>query len=145
MEIFEAAFQVLWADVDANNHFKNTAYLDYAAQTRFLYNAAHGFPPAAFMEHGIGPVILEDKVVYRRELRFLDQFKVQFLTAGQNSDGSRFVIANPIFTADGKLSADIRSNGLWLDLNTRKPVVPPPALKAAMDSLAHTEDYAPLA
>ena len=38
-------FQVTWADLDSNAHLKNSRYLDYAAQARFLYLAAAGFTP----------------------------------------------------------------------------------------------------
>ena len=48
-------FQVTWADLDANRHLKNTGYLDYAAQSRFLYFAAGGFGQQQFAELNIGP------------------------------------------------------------------------------------------
>ena len=36
-------YQVLWADLDGNQHLKNTRYLDYAAHTRFRFLTEHGF------------------------------------------------------------------------------------------------------
>jgi acyl-CoA thioester hydrolase len=32
-------FTVVWGDLDANQHMRNTAYLDYAAQSRFIFLA----------------------------------------------------------------------------------------------------------
>jgi acyl-CoA thioester hydrolase len=141
---FEAEFQVTWADLDANHHMRNTRYLDYAAQTRFLYFAVNGFPPAEFTSAGIGPAVLEDKVSYHRELRFLARFRVQLLTGGQNESGSKFAIVNRIFTDADVLAAEVRTLGVWFELRTRKVVTPPAALKAAMDALARTADYAEL-
>jgi acyl-CoA thioester hydrolase len=141
MEPFEAAFQVQWADLDANNHLRNTGFLDYAAQTRMLFFESEDFPPSAFAEHAIGPVVLEDQVTYRRELRLLQPFRVQIACAGQSETGSKFVIENTIVRDDGKLCARVRSRGLWMALDTRKPVVPPERLRHAMDRMARTDDF----
>lgn len=65
MAEFEARFQVQWADLDGNGHLRNTRYLDYAAQTRMMYFAAHDFAPEAFATHAVGPVALQDTVTYR--------------------------------------------------------------------------------
>jgi acyl-CoA thioester hydrolase len=141
---FEAPFQVAWGDVDYNRHLANTAYLDYAAQTRFLYLAEAGFGPDAFAAHGIGPAVLKDEITYRRELKLLEPFSVQFLAAGQNPDRSRFILVNRFVNEAGQLCAELRSLGAWFDLTARRIVPPPPALLAAMEGLERTEDYAEL-
>lgn len=79
---FEARFQVAWAQLDANGHMANTAYLDVAVDVRFMYFASRGFPPAEWARLGIGPVVRRDEVDYRRELRLLDSYSVNFLLAG---------------------------------------------------------------
>jgi acyl-CoA thioester hydrolase len=142
--MFEARFQVAWGDVDYNRHLANTAYLDYAAQTRFLQLAAAGFGPDAFAQHGIGPAVMKDEISYRRELKLLDHFTVQFLSGGANADRSRFILVNRFLNAEGKLCAELRSLGTWMDLAARRSVAPPPGLLAAMDSLQRTEDWADL-
>ncbi|HKZ73564.1 MAG TPA: acyl-CoA thioesterase [Steroidobacteraceae bacterium] len=53
-------FTVLWGDLDANQHMRNTAYLDYAAQSRFVFLASQGFGPGEFRRHRMGPVVLRD-------------------------------------------------------------------------------------
>lgn len=141
---FEAPFQVAWGDVDYNRHLANTAYLDYAAQTRFLYLAEAGFGPDAFAAHGIGPAVLKDEITYRRELKLLEPFSVRFLAGGQNADRSRFILVNRFHNAAGQLCAELRSLGAWFDLTARRIVAPPPALLAAMEGLERTEDYAEL-
>ncbi|MGL6155321.1 MAG: hypothetical protein ACRC1O_01755, partial [Ralstonia mannitolilytica] len=30
-------YQVLWADLDGNQHLKNTRYIDYASHSRFRF------------------------------------------------------------------------------------------------------------
>ena len=49
--------QVSWADLDANGHMANTAYLAKAADVRMSFFEEHGFPWAEFVRAGIGPVI----------------------------------------------------------------------------------------
>jgi acyl-CoA thioester hydrolase len=142
--MFEARFQVAWGDVDYNRHLANTAYLDYAAQTRFLQLAAAGFGPDAFEAHGLGPVVMKDEISYRRELKLLEFFTVQFLAGGMNPDRSRFILVNRFVNAAGKLCAELRSHGVWFDLAARKPVEPPTALRAAMEGLERTEDFVDL-
>lgn len=139
--MFEAEFQVNWGDVDYNRHVGNSRYLDYAAQTRFLYLASKRFGPDAFARHGIGPAVLTDEVRYVKELRLLDRFRVSFAVAGRNASGSRFIIVNRFTGDDGKLRAEVRSMGVWFDLAGRKAVVPPPQLADAMDAAERTEDW----
>jgi acyl-CoA thioester hydrolase len=75
-------FVVGWGDLDGNNHMGNTAILDLAGDTRFLYFAHHGFPGHRFAEERIGPVIVRDELVYRKELRLLDEFTVDLKIIG---------------------------------------------------------------
>ena len=142
--MFEVWFEVGWFDCDANRHLKNTAFLEYAIEARFRYFNAHGFPASSFAKHQIGPVVVKDEIVYKRELYLLDKFKVQFLSGGINQAGTRNLVVNRIIKADGELAAEIRSMIVWFDLAERKVRVPPPELAAAIAALARTEDYAVL-
>jgi acyl-CoA thioester hydrolase len=134
-------YQVAWADLDANNHLKNTRYLDYAAQTRFRFLADHGFPPAAFAEARLGPVVFEDRVAYRKELRLLESFTVRQELRGHRPDGSRFIMLNRFFNAQDELCAEVTSHGAWFSLKERKIVVPPTTLFAAMDATPRADEF----
>jgi acyl-CoA thioester hydrolase len=140
-EGFLARFQVAWGDLDSNSHMANTRYLDYAAQTRFLYLSSAGFTPKDFRQNGLGPVVFKDEVAYEMELRFLDEFTVDMRLAAHSADASRFIIANTIRRADGRVCADIRTSGAWFDLQERKTVAPPATLGQAMAALPRTDDY----
>ena len=48
-------YQVLWADLDGNQHLKNTRYIDYASHSRFRFLTEQGFGPKAFAQHKLGP------------------------------------------------------------------------------------------
>ena len=141
---FEKPFHVSWAELDANGHMANTAYLGLVIDIRFMYFAERGFPPSEFNRLRIGPVVRRDEVDYYRELHLLQNIRVNFLCSGLSDDASRFRIVNEIRREDGELAARVTSLGGWFDLNARKLVAPPEKLAEAMRSLDRTPDFATL-
>jgi len=135
-------YQVLWADLDANNHLRNTGYLDYASQTRMRFLADHGFTPEAFARQRLGPIVFEDKVVYRKELRLLEPFRVSIETRGRSANGAKFILVNRIYNQREELCAEVQSHGAWFSLAERRIVEPPAELMAAMEAMPKTGDYA---
>jgi len=138
---FELSFKVAWGDLDANGHMANTAYLDYASQSRFAYLATLGFGPAAFVAHGIGPVIFEDRLCYRRELRLLQPFSVSLHLSGLSSEGRHFALENRFADDDGRLAATVRARAAWFDLEQRRVTQPPPPLREAWQTLPRSDDF----
>jgi len=134
-------FQVTWADLDSNAHLKNSRYLDYAAQARFLFLAAAGFTPLAFAEAKLGPVVFEDRVEYRKELRLLQPFQVHMAVGGLSTDGTKFTLVNEVRNAQGELCARVQSQAAWFSLESRRVTPPPAGLKAAMEQAPRTEDF----
>jgi acyl-CoA thioester hydrolase len=134
-------FAVGWGDLDGNNHMGNTAILDRAADTRFQYFALNGFPGERFAAERIGPVILRDELVYRKELRLLDQFTVDHKVVGLSSDGVRFAIENTFRDVHDEVTAIVTSEGLWFDLDERKPRSPPPELDAVQRRMPRAEQF----
>ena len=143
--MFEKMLVAGWGDMDFNSHMRNTAFLDKSADVRMMFFAENGFPMEEFMRRRIGPVILKDEVEYFKEVRLLEPLRVTLLSAGLAEDGSRFLIRNEFWREDGKLIARVTSAGGWLDLTSRKLIVPPEALLAAMRSLAPADDFQVLA
>lgn len=140
-EPFSHTFIVGWEHLDMNAHMKNTAYLDLAVNTRMLYFQAQGFAASEFERLHIGPVVRRDEIEYFRESRLLDTLRVTFALAGIRDDASRFRLRNELFRADGRLAARLTSEGGWLDLLTRKLVIPPEPLAQVLRALPHTDDF----
>ena len=143
--MFEKTFTAGWGDMDSNSHMRNSAYLDKCSDVRVMYFAENGFPAAEFMRLRIGPVIMKDELEYFREIGLLEAMKVTYTQAGLSEDGSRFLVRNEFYKTDGKLSARVTSTGGWLDLTTRKLIVPPSAMLHAMQALEKTDDFQVLA
>lgn len=130
-----------WADMDFNAHMKNTAFLDKAADVRMMFFAENGFPVGEFSRLRLGPVVMKDKVEYRKEVGLLQDITITLAMAGQSEDGSRFLLRNEILRLDGTFCARVTSAGGWLDLAARKLIAPPEALHKAKKSLPQTSDF----
>jgi acyl-CoA thioester hydrolase len=138
-------YRARWADMDFNQHMRNAAYLGVAEETRFRFLESQGWSMEEFMRRQIGPVVLEDRLVYKKELRLLEPFRVDLAMVQMTSDARKFQLRNRFLrSSDGALCATVESFGLWFDIAQRRPVVPPPELARVWLSLARTEDYVAL-
>ncbi|WP_420475094.1 acyl-CoA thioesterase [Noviherbaspirillum sp. ST9] len=143
MEQIEYQYQytVSWSDLDANVHLRNTSYLDYAAQTRFLYMKDNGFTPADFKAAGMGPIVFSEQIVYHKELHFLENFSVTMELGGISEDGAKFIMVNRFRKADGRLAAEVITRGAWFDLAARRVKAPPQALTDVLLRLPRTNGF----
>ena len=131
-----------WPDMDFNQHMRNAAFLGCSEDCRMQFLAAHGFTIDEFRKRQFGPVVLEDRLVYKKELRLLEPFRVELALAAVTRDARRMKVRNTfVREAEGTLCAVVESVILWLDLAARKPIVPPEELKAPWLSLARTADF----
>jgi len=138
---YEYQYTVSWSDLDANVHMRNTGYLDYAAQTRFLFLKENGFTPAHFKEAGIGPVVFSEQIAYHKELHFLEGFSVTMELGGISEDGAKFIMVNRFKKADGRVAAEVVTRGAWFDLGARRVKAPPQALTDALLRLPRAETF----
>jgi acyl-CoA thioester hydrolase len=57
-----------WPDMDFNQHMRNAAYLGASEDCRMQFLAERGFTMERFRERKLGPVVLEDRLTYKKEL-----------------------------------------------------------------------------
>ena len=139
---FEQRFNVGWSDLDGNAHMGNASYLGHASDTRMHYFTENGFTMARFASEKFGPVVVRDELTYRRELRLMDEFVVDFELVGLSESGTRFKVRNTFWTASREVAASVTSEGVWFDLEHRRPRVPPSDLDTLMRALRRASDYA---
>ena len=130
-----------WADMDANAHMANVAYLSKCVDARMSFFKQHGFPVSEFAKRQIGPVVRRDELEYYREIGLLEPIKVTLEIAGMAPDGSRFRLRNEILTEDGKRAARVTSEGGWLDLAKRKLIAPPADLLEALSAMPQATEF----
>lgn len=138
---FDARFYVGWSDLDSNAHMSNTSFLDHASDARMLFFAQHGFTVARFAAEKFGPVVVRDELMYRKELRLMEEFIVDFELAGLSVDGVRFRVRNTFRNMAGDIAAAVTSDGVWFDTELRRSRIPPPELDGLMRALQRGEDF----
>jgi acyl-CoA thioester hydrolase len=141
-EPFVLDYRARWSDMDWNQHMANAAFLGCAEETRMRYLDAKGWTMADFERRKLGPVVVQDRITYRRELRLLEPFRVDLWLAGSAPDARKMMVRNRFLRSeDGELCATVESLVLWFDLATRRRVAPPPELRDLWLALPHTEDF----
>lgn len=141
-EAFVQEYRAHWVDMDFNQHMRNAAYLGCAEETRIRFLDAHGFGAAELLRRQIGPVVLEDRLTYRRELRLLQRFRVDLAVAGITPDARKMKLRNYFhLVEDGSEVAVVESFVLWFDITARRPIIPPADLAAHWLALARTDDF----
>jgi acyl-CoA thioester hydrolase len=130
-----------WADMDANAHMANYAYLARCVDSRMSFFMQHGFPVSEFAKRKFGPVVRRDELEYFREISLFDPIRITLALAGIAPDGSRFRLVNEVLTGDGKLAARIRTEGGWLDHAKRRLIAPPDDLLAVLRAMPQTTEF----
>lgn len=133
--------EVRWADCDANQHARHTAFSDWCAHVRFSWLEKNGFPLSRFQEMGFGPVIFEERTTFFREVAIGETVSIAVLLAGKSSDDGRWRFSHDIRKANGKLAARHVLTGGWLDRNSRKLTAPPADLGALFSTMPRTRDW----
>jgi acyl-CoA thioester hydrolase len=131
-----------WSDMDFNQHMRNAAFLGASEDCRLQFLADKGFGAEELRRRHIGPVVLEDRLTYKRELSLLDGFTVDLQLAAITRDGRRMKVRNTFQRErDAALAAIVESVVLWLDLEARRPVVPPEDLQKIWLELTRARDF----
>ena len=128
--------------MDFNQHMRNAAYLGVAEETRLRFLEDAGFPMAELYRRRLGPVVVEDVLTYKMELRLLEPFRVDMATSAISPDARKMKVRNRFFrSSDGALCATVETLILWFDLEARRTIVPPPEMGQLWLGLARTEDF----
>jgi acyl-CoA thioester hydrolase len=121
--------QVLWAQIDANQHMRHTAYADFAAQARLTMLESIGLKPSVLYKNKIGPVLFREELIYLREIGINEHIKVTCELSKARADGSRWSITHDLYRGDGVKAAIITCDGAWIDMDKRKLVALPANLR----------------
>ena len=140
MDVFYEG-QVLWAQIDANQHMRHTAYADFAAQARLAMLESLGLKPALLYGYKIGPVLFREELIYLREVGINEHIKVTCDIVKARADGSRWTIRHDLYRGDGVKAAIIEADGAWIDMEKRKLITLPPELSQLFMHAPKSKDY----
>ena len=133
--------QILWAQIDANQHMRHSAYADLAAQSRLNMLRKAGLDLAKLLDYKIGPVLFKEELFYLREIVLGDFVKVTCEVTKSRRDGSRWTIRHEIFRGDGTKAAIINAEGAWIDTEKRRLTLLPVELSSLFLSSPRSDDY----
>jgi acyl-CoA thioester hydrolase len=141
MSAFTIQITTRWSDVDANGHVRNTAYSDFATQGRIAFLKEYGLTMDTWEKHHIGPVLVREELIYKRELRLLDRVTVTCEVKKASRDYKKFGIVQHILNEEGKEAAQVAVETLWMSMETRRVVAPPPEMLELMLNMPKSEDF----
>lgn len=139
------AFEIRWADLDANRHVANSSFADLLSETRMSYLRENGFTQQKFEEFGIGPVIFTEEFYYIREIKPNEKIHVSLELLANSSDFKYIKFAHCIFNGEDKLSVYSETFFGWFSLTERKLVVPPMMIHDIFSTLTKADQYEVLA
>jgi acyl-CoA thioester hydrolase len=133
--------QVLWSQIDANQHMRHSAYADFGAQARLSMLESLGLKPSELFKYKVGPLLFREELFYLREVGINDRVTVSCELIKSRADGSRWTIRHEIFRGDGIKAAIIIADGAWIDLEKRKLAILPAELTQLFMNSPKGEDY----
>ncbi|MGN9911418.1 acyl-CoA thioesterase [Phytohabitans sp. LJ34] len=122
---FKVRVGVRGYELDTLGHLNQAVYLQYAEHARWEVLRAAGATPEKFLASRSAPVMLENTIRYRAELRAGDE--VDVTCAFEWAGGKTFRLRQELRKPDGTLSAEVTAVGGILDLDARRLVVDPRA------------------
>ncbi|MEL7832636.1 acyl-CoA thioesterase [Fodinibius sp. Rm-B-1B1-1] len=140
-ESYSKTYEVIWADMDPNNHMRHSVYNDYAAQTRVAMFNDFGMPIPKIAAIGLGPILFKEETKFLKEISLSEQITVSCAIKAMRKDAARWTITHNIFKEDGQKAAQIIVDGAWLDLQKRKLGIPPKELLEASMKFPRTDDF----
>lgn len=117
--------EIRWADIDANFHVLHSKYYDFCADARMKALTTAGISMQLIQQFGVGPVLLREEAVFKRELKFGDAIEIRIFLQKATDDFSRWSFVNEIWKNNDTLAAVVTVDGAWMDVNKRKLVTPP--------------------
>jgi acyl-CoA thioester hydrolase len=133
--------QVLWSQIDSNQHMRHSVYADFAAQARLNMLESIGLKLSTLYEFKIGPVLFREELIYLREIGMNDQIRVTCELTKSRPDGSRWSIRQELYRSDGIKASIITVDGAWIDMEKRKLAVLPPQLSQLFMKTPKSHDY----
>ena len=121
--------EIRWSDLDPNFHLRHSVYYDFGAYVRISFMNEHGLTPQVLTHLHIGPIVFREECVFKREIKFGDEVKINLMVEKAKDDFSRWTMVHEIWKNGDTLSAVITLDGAWMDTVKRKLTVPPDSFK----------------
>jgi acyl-CoA thioester hydrolase len=141
-DFFNKPISIRWADLDANFHLRHSVYFDFGAQQRLEILNNMGLTLEIMREQHIGPVLLREECIFRREIRLNDHVNITAKLAKLSADASRWTIQHEFLSMNQKLLAALTVDGGWIDTRLRKfAATTPHIVRDVFERIPRTESF----
>jgi acyl-CoA thioester hydrolase len=141
MTEYKKKVEIRWSDLDPNFHLRHSVYYDWGAFLRMSFLVEHGLTSEAMMNENIGPILLREEAIFKKEIHFGDQIEINVKISKLTPDTRRWSMVHEIWKNGDKLSALVTVDGAWIDTAKRKLATPPESFKQCFDSIPKTDDF----
>lgn len=138
---FVLPLQIRWSDIDANRHLRHSAYYDYGALCRMALFTKVGLSLEYLHEQKIGPVLLREEAVFRREIHFEDRLVIIAELLKASEDYSRWSFRHRLIKGEDVLAATLTVDGAWIDIEKRKMAVPGDSLRKIFSLIPRAAEF----
>jgi YbgC/YbaW family acyl-CoA thioester hydrolase len=121
-EIFTYKLQIKESHLDTFGHVNNATYLELYEEARWDFITRGGYGLDKIQATGMGPIILEFNIRYRKELKNREWITITFQVIEDNGKIAR--AKHEMFKEDGSLASDAEVVVGFFDLNERKLIKP---------------------
>lgn len=140
MMLYSKPIDVRWSDLDPNYHMLHSKYYDLGAYVRMCFFVENDITPESLQQHRIGPILLREECVFRKEIRFGDKVEIDFHLVKAKANYSRWTIVHHI-TRNGEHAATIQVDGAWIDMDKRKMAIPPEVYISVFEQMPRIEAF----
>jgi len=132
---------VIWAQIDANQHLRHSAYADLAAQARVQLLDYIGLKPSAFYANNLGPILFREELLYKKEIHMNEKISVSCELTKCKADASKWSILHHIYKENGEIAASVQVDGSWIDMHKRKTTGLPEKLLIDFMKIPKSENF----
>lgn len=141
MNHFIQKAEIRWADIDPNFHVLHSKYYDYCASARMSALAVNGVTMQTIQQYKIGPILLREECVFKRELKFGDEIEIRIKLLKADSNYARWSFINEIWKNNDTLAAVITVDGGWMDVEKRRLALPPQVFIDAFNAIPKADNF----
>jgi acyl-CoA thioester hydrolase len=139
---YSKEIEVIWADMDPNQHMRHTSYSQYAAHARISFFNEMGYSLTKLAQMGLGAVLLREQSTYVREVHMHEKISISVELLNSTEDFSRYTIIQTLTKENGKTAAKVIIDGTWIDMQSRRVIQPPrEVIEAVINKLPTHKDF----
>ena len=141
MSEFNRIIQIRWSDMDPNFHLRHSVYYDWGAFCRMEFLTEFGLSAQVMQQLQFGPILFKEECIFRREVRFGDEVKMDLRLIRSKEDFSRWSIQHHITKNEGTLCAVLTVDGAWMNVRQRKLMSPPEQVHEVFKKMPKDENF----